>query len=111
MHRHETERMAHGTTIPSPYRPPAGPLARLSDWSDRQFKWLLVAPAVLLILALSIYPLLFSVWVAFVNYDFQIPGHAFIGLKNFSQVVFDPVARWSLLLTVLLSSADVIIEF
>ena len=50
----------------------------------------------LLILALSVYPLLFSIWVAFVNYDFQIPGHAFVGLKNFSQVVFDPVARWSL---------------
>ena len=50
---------------------------------DRHFKWLLVAPAVLLILALSIYPLLFSLWVAFVNYDFQVPGHAFVGLKNF----------------------------
>ena len=60
---------------------------------------------------LSIYPLLFSVWVAFVNYDFQIPGHAFVGLKNFQQVVFDPVARWSLVLTVVLSAANVTIEF
>jgi multiple sugar transport system permease protein len=86
-------------------------LGALSEWSDRHFKWLLVAPAVLLIFALSVYPLLFSVWVAFVNYDFQIPGHAFIGLKNFQQVVVDPVARWSLVLTVLLSAANVIIEF
>ena len=62
----------------------------LRDWGDRHFKWLLVAPAVLLILALSVYPLLFSIWVSFVNYDFQIPGHAFVGLKNFPQVVFDP---------------------
>ena len=53
-------------------------------------------PASLLILALSIYPLLFSVWVAFVNYDFQIPGHAFVGLQNFEQVIADPVARCSL---------------
>lgn len=95
----------------SPARPHAGVLARLSDWSDRQFKWLLVAPAVLLILALSVYPLLFSIWVAFVNYDFQVPGHAFVGLKNFALVVFDPVARWSLVLTVLLSAANVVIEF
>ncbi len=86
-------------------------MVALSDWSDRHFKWLLVAPAVLLILALSVYPLLFSVWVAFVNYDFQIPGHAFVGLKNFQQVVVDPVARWSLLLTVALSTANVAIEF
>ncbi len=83
----------------------------VSEWSDRNFKWLLVAPAVVLILALSIYPLLFSVWVAFVNYDFQIPGHAFVGLKNFQQVVSDPVARWSLAVTAMLSIADVTIEF
>lgn len=87
------------------------PLRGLADWSDRQFKWLLVAPAVLLILALSIYPMFFSAWVAFVNYDFQIPGHAFVGLKNFELVIADPVARWSLLLTAILSTANVAIEF
>ena len=68
-------------------------------------------PAIVLILALSVYPLLFSLWVSFVNYDFQIPGHAFVGLKNFEQVVTDPVARWSLVLTAVLSAADVAIEF
>lgn len=92
----------------------AGPPPRLSalgSWADRNFKWLLVAPAVLLILALSIYPLLFSLVVSFINYDFQVPGHAFVGLKNFERVIFDPVARWSLLLTATLSSASVAIEF
>ena len=89
----------------------AGFSTALSLWSDRHFKWLLVAPGIGLILALSVYPLLFSLWVNFVNYDFQIPGHAFVGLKNFSQVVFDPVARWSLALTVMLSAANVTIEF
>jgi multiple sugar transport system permease protein len=85
--------------------------ATFSEWSDRNFKYLLVAPAVLLILALSVFPLLFSVWVAFVNYDFQIPGHAFVGLKNFKQVVTDPVARWSLVVTAILSGTSVIVEF
>ena len=83
----------------------------LSEWSDRHFKWLLVAPAVLLILALSIFPLLFSLWVSFVNYDFQIPGHAFVGLKNFQQVINDPVARWSLVVTAILSGSSVAVEF
>ena len=83
----------------------------LSEWSDRNFRWLLVAPAVGLILALSIFPLLFSLWVSFVNYDFQIPGHAFVGLKNFEQVVFDPVARWSLVVTAILSGSSVLLEF
>ncbi len=93
---------------------PAGAPPRLSGfgaWCDRNFRWLLVAPAVLLILALSVYPLLFSLVVSFINYDFQIPGHAFVGLKNFELVIFDPVAQRALVLTAILSSASVAIEF
>jgi multiple sugar transport system permease protein len=86
-------------------------LSALAQWADRHFKWLLVAPAVLLILALSIYPLLFSLVVSFINYDFQVPGHAFVGLQNFERVVEDPVARWSLVVTAFLSGACVLIEF
>ena len=95
-----------GAAAPRRYRASA-----LSVWVDRRFKWLIVLPAVLLILALSVYPLLFSAWVAFVNYDFQIPGHDFVGLQNFSQIVNDPLAWSSLLTTILLSLADVTIEF
>jgi multiple sugar transport system permease protein len=82
-----------------------------SEWADRHFKWLLVAPAVFLILALSIFPLFFSIWVAFVNYDFQVPGHAFKGLGNFREVVKDPVGQWSLAVTAILSLASVTVEF
>jgi multiple sugar transport system permease protein len=64
-----------------------------------------------LILALSVYPLLFSIWVAFVNYDFQIPGHAFVGLQNFRQIVTDPLAWYSLRVTVVLSISVVAIQF
>jgi len=78
---------------------------------DRQFKWMLVVPAVFLILALSVYPLLFSIWVSFVNYDFTVPGHAYVGLRNFQQVVNDPVGRWSVVVTVILSAASVVCEF
>lgn len=86
-------------------------LSALGEWSDRHFKWLLVAPAVLLILALSIYPLIYSLVVSFINFDFQVPGHAFVGFKNFERVIFDPVARWSLVLTAFLSFSSVAIEF
>src|SRR5919106_1975882 len=82
-----------------------------ASWTDRHIAWLLVLPAVLLILVLSIYPLAYSVWVAFVNFDFEIPGHAFVGLKNFQQIVNDPIARWSLVNTAILSVACVAVEF
>jgi multiple sugar transport system permease protein len=80
-------------------------------WADRHIDWLLVAPASLLILALTVYPLAYSLWVVFVNFDFQIPGHAFVGLQNFAQVVEDPVARYSLVTTAILTVANVTTEF
>jgi multiple sugar transport system permease protein len=83
----------------------------ISAWAERHFKWLIVAPAVLLILVLSIYPLLFSLWVNFVNYDFEIPGHDFVGVQNFKAVVADPIFKSSLLLTLILSVVNVAVEF
>src|SRR5260370_33979467 len=78
---------------------------------ERHLKRLIVESAALLILVLSIYPLAFSLWANFVNYDFQIPGHAFVGLGNFEQIIDDPLAPSSLVTTVLLSVADVTVEF
>ncbi len=80
-------------------------------WAERRIGWLLVAPAALLILALSIYPLLYSLWVSFVNYDFLVPGHAFVGLRNFAEITADPIARSSLVTTIVLSVIDVTLEF
>lgn len=71
---------------------------------------LLVAPAVLLILAATVYPLGYSLWVSLVNYDFQIPGHAWVGLDNFKAVLQDPVARQALWHTAFLSLAAVALE-
>jgi multiple sugar transport system permease protein len=103
--------MADGVSVNGvAVRRPVGDIAT-SSWSDRHIGWLLALPAALLILALSIYPLAYSVWVAFVNYDFQVPGHAFVGLQNFREIVNDPIARLSLVNTLILSAASVAVEF
>src|SRR5271168_1691841 len=99
---------ASAAAVPSPARAPRG---TGSAWADRHIDWLLVAPAMLLIIALTLYPLAYSAWVAFVNYDFLVPGHAFVGLGNFREVVDDPVAWNALQVTVLLSAANVACEF
>jgi multiple sugar transport system permease protein len=112
-------RRGQDATIPLVSAPGAGGavarygLARpspLSAWAERHVGWLLAAPAVLLILALTAYPLAYSLWVSFVNYDFLVPGHAFVGWRNFAQVIADPEARSALGVTVVLSTLDVAIE-
>jgi len=84
--------------------------ATAASWADRNIRFLLVTPAVLLILALTLYPLGYSLWVDFVNYDAQIPGHAWVGLDNFKAIVQDPVARQALWHTAFLSVGAVALE-
>lgn len=93
----------------------AGPYERrrlqaASSLLDRNIRWALVTPAVLLILFMTIYPLGYSMWVNFVNYDFAIPGHAWIGLDNFKLVWNDPIARHALWVTLGLAGAAVAVE-
>jgi len=81
-----------------------------SSWADQHIQYLLVAPAILLILAVTLYPLGYSVWVAFVNYDAQIPGHTWVGLDNFKAIVQDPVAQQAMIHTVWLAGSAVALE-
>ena len=82
-----------------------------SSWLDRHIRWVLVSPAVAIVIALTIFPLAFSVWVAFVQYDFSIgPEHPWVGFDNFVENWKDPVWRASLWRTVWFSVTVVAIE-
>lgn len=81
-----------------------------SSWMDRHIRYLLILPAVALILGVTIFPLGYAVWVAFVNFDFNIPGHDFVGLGNFRTVVSDPIARAAVVKTGALAVSAVTIE-
>jgi multiple sugar transport system permease protein len=78
---------------------------------DRNIRWLLVSPSVLLIVALTIFPLGFSIWVSFVQFDFSISNeHPWIGLDNFKTTWEDPVWVHSLLVTAVLATLSVVVE-
>lgn len=64
---------------------PAPTLAR----RNRRDGWLLVLPALVLILMLSVYPLLYSLYLAFHQWDLQTPATPFIGFDNFRDVLRD----------------------
>lgn len=81
-----------------------------SSLLDAHMRWLLVAPAVVLILFMTVYPLGYSMWVNFVNYDFAIPGHRWVGLDNFKTVWNDPIAHHALVITLALSAVAVAVE-
>jgi multiple sugar transport system permease protein len=82
-----------------------------SSFMDRNIRWLLVVPAILVIVALTIFPLGFSLWVSFVEFDFSISEeHPWVGLDNFRDNWNDPVFVHSLYVTGGLAAASVAVE-
>lgn len=58
--------------------------------SDRYFAYVMVAPAIVSILALSIYPILQGIRLSFFDYTLINPSKPFVGFDNYSLVLNDP---------------------
>ena len=62
----------------------------LSDWFDRQAGRVFILPAVLVILAFSIFPTLISAWLTLTRFSLEAGGYKlnFIGMLNFKKLFF-----------------------
>jgi ABC-type sugar transport system permease subunit len=56
--------------------------------ADRRLGYLLVAPVVILLLAVTAYPLVYNLWNSFHSYNLSVvgEGHPFVGVKNYSKM-------------------------
>jgi multiple sugar transport system permease protein len=58
--------------------------------SDRHFKWILLLPAIFVVIALTIFPLIFSLVVTLTNWDLYNTGDVtFVGLRQWLHLVTD----------------------
>lgn len=68
------------------------PLARrVQGLSDRAIAWIFITPTILLLLAINIFPLLWTIFLSFTNYraNRTARGWEFIGLRNYQRVLTD----------------------
>ncbi|HTO33778.1 MAG TPA: sugar ABC transporter permease [Pararhizobium sp.] len=65
---------------------------RVRGLSDRAIAWLFIAPAITLLLAINIFPLLWAVYLSFTNYRANRPNAVVegVGLRNYERVLNDP---------------------
>ena len=61
--------------------------------------WALIFPAAAIILSLILYPILYNIYLSFFDVNLE-GGNTYIGLDNYSNVVFDPTFWNSVLTTV-----------
>jgi len=71
--------------------PPAA-ARRIRAWSDRAIAWLFITPTILLLLAINIFPLIWTIWLSFTNYRANRPNAAVrnVGLDNYHAILSDP---------------------
>jgi multiple sugar transport system permease protein len=71
---------------------PAGPTRRLRSLSDRAIAWLFIAPTILLLLAINIFPLIWTIWLSFTNYRANRPNAPLreVGLLHYNDILTSP---------------------
>jgi multiple sugar transport system permease protein len=88
-----TESTAGGTTVADRMAgsTPAGVAQRIRGLSDRAIAWLFVAPTILLLLAINIFPLVWTIYLSFTNYRANRPNAEVknVGLANYQSILGD----------------------
>ena len=103
----DTDLRAGASPAPAPRK------AKLSEGAraERRLGWLLCAPAVIIMLAVAAYPIIYSVWLSLQRYDLRFPNQAkFIGLENYGAVLSSPYWWAALRNTVIITVISVAIE-
>jgi len=79
--------------------------------AEQRLAWLLCAPAVLAMLAVTVYPMLYALWLSLFRYDLRFPDQRqFTGLDNYLSVLTSPVWWQALANTLLITVASVSLE-
>ncbi len=65
---------------------------RIRGISDRGIAWLFVSPTIFLLLAINIFPLIWTIYLSFTNFRANRIGREvkFIGLRNYERILSDP---------------------
>ncbi|MEP2978179.1 MAG: sugar ABC transporter permease [Lentilitoribacter sp.] len=64
---------------------------KVKGLSDRAIAWIFVAPTIFILLAINIFPLIWTIYLSFTNYAVNRPNREvkFIGLRNYERILGD----------------------
>ncbi len=110
MRRAGTEQGAGGAAAGAEAPAEAG---RLSEGArqERRLGWLLCAPAVLVMVAVTAYPIGYAVYLSLQRYDLRFPDQAeFVGLSNYGAVLSSPFWWEAFWVTLFITVVSVTVE-
>ena len=111
--RRSTGRADPVTATTAGARTPADAAARTDDRrAQRRLAYLLIAPAVILMLAVTAYPILYAFWLSLQRYNLASPADTrFVWFENYSTILTDKYWWTAFVITVVITVISVAIEF
>src|ERR1700744_4221278 len=80
--------------------------------AERRLGWLLCAPAVIVMVAVTAYPIGYAIYISLQRYVLSAPQlNKFVGLSNYGAILSSPFWWHALLVTVIITVVSVAIEF
>ncbi|MER7415771.1 sugar ABC transporter permease [Micromonospora peucetia] len=107
-----TARSGRDTRVPA-QRAGRGRKAPLSEnkKAERRLGWLLCAPAALVMVLVTAYPIIYSVWLSLQRFDLRFPDERkFVGLENYVTVLTNDFWWTAFGVTALITVVTVVIE-
>jgi multiple sugar transport system permease protein len=99
---------AGATPAPAP-----APTRHLTDRAkeERKLGWMLCAPAIVVMAAVTLYPIGYAIWLSVQRYDLRQPNaHAYVGLQNYATVLSSSLWWRDFLTTVIITVLSVGVE-
>jgi multiple sugar transport system permease protein len=92
---------------------PAGRKRQLSEGAraERRLGWMLCAPAVIVMIAVTAYPVGYAIWLSLERYNLELPQNIkFVGLANYGAVLSSPYWWNALKVTLIITIISVAIS-
>jgi multiple sugar transport system permease protein len=97
---------------PAAHRKPGKPALSEGKKAERKLGLLLCAPAAIIMLLVTAYPIIYAVWLSLQRYDLRFPGEQqFAGLANYAAVLTSGYWWSAFGVTVIITVISVAIEF
>jgi multiple sugar transport system permease protein len=78
--------------------------------AERNLGWLLISPAVIVMIAVTAYPVGYAIWLSLERYNLELPQNIkFVGLSNYAAVLSSPYWWQSLKVTLIITVFSVAI--
>jgi multiple sugar transport system permease protein len=93
-------------TVGAPAEAPPGRKRQLSEGAraERRLGWLLISPAVIVMVAVTGYPVGYAIWLSLERYNLEVPQDIkFVGLSNYAAVLSSPYWWQALKVTLIIT--------